>query len=129
MLYEVITALVGGAAGGVGGYTYRNQAAHGAVGAVSGATVGAILGSYASDDTYIILADIKLGIMRHKTAHSSTTVVFQGSQYKEKKVNFKSFDQTYDNGIAAYAGGRFVDQKDVVDGVRGRFLRILSDVI
>lgn len=122
-------ALIGAAAGGVGGYAYRNQPAQAAVGAVSGATVGAILGSYATDNTYIILADIKLGIMRHKSGHSSTTVVFEGSQYKEKKTNFKTFDQTYDNGIAAYAGGRLVDQKDVVEGVRGRFLRILSDVI
>lgn len=122
-------ALIGGAAGGVGGYAYRNQGAHAAVGAVSGATVGAILGSYATDNTYIILADVRLGIMRHKSAHSSTTVVFEGSQYKEKKTNFKSFDKTYDNGIAAYAGGRMVDQKDVVEGVRGRFLRILSDAI
>lgn len=122
-------ALIGGAAGGLGGYGYGNQTGHTVAGTVAGATVGAILGSYATDNTYIVIADTRLGVMRHKSAHKSTTIVFEGSQFKERKTNVQNFDAVADNRIAAYAGGRLVSQGEVVKGVRGRFLRILSDVI
>lgn len=122
-------ALIGGAAGGVGGYGYKNQVGHTAAGTVAGATVGAILGSYATDNTYIVVADTRLGVMRHKGAHTSTTIVFESSQYKERKTSVQNFDAVVDNRIAAYAGGRMVSQGEVVKGVRDRFLRILSDVI
>ena len=120
--------LLGAAAGGVGGYVspYNGGAA---VGAISGAALGAILGSYITDDTYIVVAETTLHIMRHDSRNKQTTIVFTGSPEKEKKTNFHAAGKILRAQISVYAGGRNVEQREIVQGVQQRFARILSDVI
>ncbi|NDV19815.1 hypothetical protein GO013_10320 [Pseudodesulfovibrio sp. JC047] len=128
---------VGLAGGGVAGAyhpmkkgTMNETIAGGAAGAVAGATIGYILGSYMTDDTYIIKAHVTLATIAPKEDNDGTTIVFGKSRkIKRKKNNFRGYRQRSTVNMAVYAGGRNVHQCEIVDGVRGRMLRILTDII
>ncbi|WP_162291142.1 complement resistance protein TraT [Pseudodesulfovibrio profundus] len=128
--------LAGGALGGVAG-AYDpittgsgNTWAKGTAGAVVGATVGYILGSYVTDDTYIIRSDITLATIAPREENDGTTIVFGKSEkISRKKNNFRGFRQREKVTLAVYAGGRNVDQSEITSGVQQRMLRILTDVI
>lgn len=127
----------GGAAGGVAGAyhpTTKGKGAEalagGAAGVVIGATIGHVLGSYVTDDTYIILSDITLATLSPRESNDGTTIIFgKDDKIKRKKNNFRGYRQRETANLAVYAGGRNVSQDEIVDGVRQRLLRILSDVI
>ncbi len=125
--------LGGGAAGGYygaekGGVTGGVAGAVG--GATAGATIGHVLGSYVTDDTYIVISRITLATIAPREESDGTTIVFgEDKKIRRKKNNFRGYRQRSTNKLAVYAGGRNVDQHEIVDGVRQRLLRILSDVI
>lgn len=130
-------SLVGMAGGGVGG-AYNSvkdgktseAIAGGAAGAVAGATIGYILGSYVTDDTYIIISDVTLATIAPREENDGTTIVFgQHKKISRKKNNFRGFRQRSTVNMGVYAGGRNVDQYEIVGGVRERMLRILTDII
>lgn len=128
---------IGGVGGGVGaGYQPLVDGdggkllTHGAAGAVVGATLGNILGSYVTDDTYIIVSDITLATVAPREESDGTTIVFGKDQkISRKKNNFRGYRQRSTVNMAVYAGGRNVDQSEIVEGVRSRMLRILGDII
>ncbi|MDD3310883.1 complement resistance protein TraT [Pseudodesulfovibrio sp.] len=127
----------GGALGGVAG-AYdpiregegRDAVAKGAAGLIVGATLGYIIGSYVTDDTYIIAADVSLATVAPREENDGTTIVFgKDEKIKRKKNNFRGFRQRETLTMAVYAGGRNVSQSEIVTGVRDRMVRILRDVI
>lgn len=127
----------GGALGGVGGAydaTREGQGldavAKGGAGIIVGATLGYIIGSYVTDDTYIIAADVSLGTVAPREDTDGTTIVFgKDEKIKRKKDNFRGFRKRETVSIVTYAGGRNVKQAEIVGGVRDRLFRILRDVI
>lgn len=123
---------LGAAAGGLtGAGVARNQTLGASAGVVAGATLGSIIGSYVTDDTYIVIAYVSLGVVEPERGKQSSTIVFSSSQdtKKEEKTGFRPFRQRINTGISVYAGGRNVPQSGIASQVRQRFKRILSDVI
>ena len=128
-------SFLGAAAGGIAGY--RSQANAGtAIGAVAGATLGNILGSYVTDDTYIIVADVTFGVIK-KLKKSRKTVTFSNSvklknvddlDEDEQTMN-RGFKKTYRTQVSVYAGGRNVSQAEISRQVRQRIIRIVGDFI
>ncbi len=127
----------GGALGGVAGAydsTREGQGmdavAKGGAGIIVGATLGYIIGSYVTDDTYIIATDISLGTVAPREETDGTTIVFgKDEKIKRKKNNFRGFRKRETVSLVVYAGGRNVKQSEIVGGVQGRLVRILRDVI
>jgi hypothetical protein len=128
---------IGGVAGGAGlGYepimdgNGSQTLTRGAAGAVVGATLGSILGSYVTDDTYIIVSDVTLATVAPKEEGDGTTIIFgKNEKISRKKNNFRGYRQRSTVNMAVYAGGRNVSQSEIVDGVRNRMIRILGDII
>lgn len=122
--------LLGAGAGAVAGRHSDAMAAEG-IGLVAGATLGAIAGSYVTDDTYIMIATVTIGIMDSKSGKTVRTITFSSSPklQEEEDDGFKRFKEVGSTKIAVYAGGRNVAQSEVVGEVRRRLIRIVSDII
>ena len=122
---------LGAAGGGLLGASGRGGGVAVAGGVVAGATLGAIVGSYNTEDTYIIVAQVNLGVTDAKRGKKTTSITFgeSKSSKKEEDSGFKPFRQRISTGISVFAGGRNVPQRNIVDGVRRRISRIISDVI
>jgi hypothetical protein len=123
-------AFLGVAAGGIVGA--RSSARAGtAIGIVSGAALGSIIGSYVTNDTYIVVADVSIGVADVRRGKREKTILFGARDKKkeERDSGFKPFREMLDTGIAAYSGGRSISQSRIANDVRQRFLRILMDVI
>jgi uncharacterized protein YcfJ len=128
-------SVLGAAAGGIAGY--RSSANAGtAIGAVSGVTLGNILGSFITDDTYIIIADVTFAVVK-KYRKSRKQVTFSRSaklknvddpDVDEQIIN-RGFKKTYTTQISVYAGGRNVSQAEISGEVRKRIIRIAGDLI
>jgi len=121
---------LGVATGGIIGYR-SNATAGTAIGLFTGATLGSIIGSYVTDDTYIILVDVNIGIVRPQSGITDTTIVFSASK-KEKyqeRTGVTHFSEKLHTRIAVYAGGRNVIQNQIAGGVKERMKSILADII
>ena len=118
-------AVAGGAVGS------RNDSAGAAIGTVVGATLGIILGSYITEDTYIVIADVNFLTVEPGIGKSETTVTFSASEKKitTEDTGFKPFRNKLQTGVFVYAGGTNTPQSKISNGVRNRFIRILSDII
>jgi hypothetical protein len=123
-------SFLGATGGGIVGYRSSLDAGT-AIGVVSGATLGAIIGSYITDDTYVIVAKVTIGL--NESSESDQKSITFGSSPKLQKENIhkgiKRFKEVGSTRIAVYAGGRNVDQGQIVDGVKQRLLSIISDII
>lgn len=122
-------AFLGAAAGGIAGAQASTTGA--AVGILVGATLGTIIGSYVTEDTYIIVAEVNLGITEPGAGKSKKTITFGSSPSleEEEQTGFKPFRSVLRTRIAVYAGGRSIGQSVVADEVRRRLIRIVSDII
>lgn len=124
-------AFLGGAAGGVAGYQGSQQSRNMAAGLIGGATLGAIVGSYASDDTYITVAEVTVAVADHYRGTTKKTIRFSASPplQEEQRSSIKPFEALLQTRVAVYAGGRNVSQGQVAAGVRDRLARIVADAI
>lgn len=122
--------LLGAGAGAVAGRHSDAMAVEG-IGLVTGATLGAIVGSYVADDTYITIATVTIGIMDEKSGKTVRTITFSSSPklQEEEDDGFKRFKEVGSTTVAVYAGGRNITQNQVVEEVRHRLIRIVSDII
>ncbi|MCH7928896.1 MAG: hypothetical protein IIA01_00115 [Proteobacteria bacterium] len=123
---------LGAAGGGLAGAAISGgRAIETTAGVISGITLGTILGSYVTEDTYIVVADVNIGLMDIERGERETTIVFSASKKEERRERsgFKPFRDRVSTGIAVYSGGRNLPQYRIADSVRQRFLRILGDVI
>ncbi len=123
---------IGGSAGGIAGY--RSGATAGtAGGALVGATIGSIVGSNVTDDTYIVVAEVSLGITDNVgSGGGDQKVITFGSSPKlqeELPSNFKPFREVIRTKIAVYAGGRNTSQQMIAEQVKQRLVTIISDSI
>lgn len=102
-----------------------------AIGILSGATLGSIIGSYVTEDTYIIIAEVNIGVVEQGGGDSKTTIIFSSSDIQEhnERTGLKHFRERLSTRISVYAGGRNVKQYQIAAGVRQRFGHILSDII
>ena len=127
---------LGAAGGGIAGY--RSKATAGtAIGVVAGATLGNILGSYVTDDTYIIIARVSFQRVKDPKKRDGRTVTFSRSvpghvedeEDKEERLTRRKLKDQFTTSVAVYAGGRMVKQSQISEQVRQRFVRIISDII
>lgn len=122
-------AFLGAAAGGIAG-AQRGGGADLAAGALAGVTLGTVAGSYVAENTYIVVADVTIGIVNREEGVRETVLQFgAGEPEREREPIFQGFDRTISIEVAVFAGGRNVAQATIAGEVRQRFVRILSDVL
>lgn len=121
---------LGAGVGYVAGRHSSVKAAEG-IGIVTGAALGSVVGSYQTKDTYIIIAKVNIGIMDSKSGKTTRTITFSSSPklQEDEDDGFKRFKEVVSTEIAVYAGGRNIEQSEVVDKVKRRLVRIVSDII
>ena len=124
---------LGGAAGGVAGYR-SNSPAGTAAGVIAGATLGAILGSYVTDDTYVVVAEVSIGVTDSlgEDNNNKKTITFGASPKMQEEFipkNFRPFREVLRTKIAVFAGGSNTQQQQISEQVRLRLLGIVSDAI
>jgi len=126
---SVIGALMGST---YGGSTNKGNI----VASVSGATIGNILGSYITNDTYMVVAEVTFGVVK-KYKLSKKRITFSRSRKlaniddptANEKVYARGFKKTFTTQFTVYAGGRNINQSAVADEVRQRAVRIAADFI
>lgn len=122
---------LGAAAGGLGGYRSNTRGSVGA-GMLAGATLGSIIGSYDTTDTYIVVAEVSIGVFDVQNPASSERVITFSSSpslQRERMENYSPFRQVLRTKVAVYGGGRNATQGEVAPEVRRRLMQIVSDVI
>jgi hypothetical protein len=125
--------LLGAAGGGLAGYDRRRDFVGTGAGILVGATIGAVVGSFVRDETYLIIADVAVGIIDPRRGSTSKTIIMDSSPLmkdeQEIRTGIRPFNQRLETQIAVYAGGRNASQNTIAEAVRQRFLRILLDII
>lgn len=123
-------AFLGAAAGGIIGVR-SNAEAGTAIGLVSGVALGAILGTFVTDDTYIVVADVNIAVTDLSRVERKTSITFGADDIDEEKQSsgFKPFQERLQTGVSVYAGGRSITQSEIAGQVKQRLVRILADVI
>jgi hypothetical protein len=123
----------GGAAAGYYSHDHgAEQLSQTGMGMVSGAGIGAILGSYVRDETFAVIAQISVAIPRSKKEAPKSTIVFSESRKRRKEKMrrvFRQYRHKYDITAASYAGGTNIDQADIAQQVRERFCRIIANIM
>ncbi len=127
---------LGASAGGLAGVARGGDIAP-AAGTIAGATLGSIVGSFVTDDTYIIVAKVTFGIIKGAPKRDGKSITFSRSisghpedaEEIEERRKARGFRQTHSTGISVFAGGRNVHQSDIAGMVRQRFVRIIRDII
>ena len=121
-------AFLGGAAGGLA-VGSGELATAGAI--VGGATLGAIIGSHVTKDTYMIVAEVTIGVVDQRRGKTEETLVFGASKRKMKTRAraYKGFDRRAQTKIAVYAGGTSIGPSRVSVEVNRRLVSIISDII
>jgi hypothetical protein len=129
-------AFLGASAGGLAGAA-RDEGVATAAGLIAGATLGTIIGSYVTDDTYIIVAEVTFGIIKGPAKRDGKRITFSRSitghpedaEEREERRKRRGFAKTPQAKIAVFAGGRNVRQSEIAAQVRQRFVRIIRDII
>ena len=130
-------SFLGGAAGAVTGYrsNYRGSTEGNTVaGALVGATIGGILGSFVTSDTYIVVAEVSIGIPdgTSEGGGDKKTITLGSSPTLQEEIiprNYRPFREVKRTKVAVYAGGSGGSQEQIADQVRQRLIRIVSDAI
>lgn len=127
--FGLIGALVGSK---YGGQTDRGIT----LATISGAAIGNILGHYATEDTYIIVAQVTFAVVK-PYKKSKKRVTFSRSEKlvdiddpnEEEKIITRGLKKRYMTQITVYAGGRNLSQSTISDKVKARAVRIVADFI
>jgi hypothetical protein len=97
---------------------------------LAGATIGAIAGSYVTDDTYIIISRVTIGIIDRTNNHKKTVTFSSSTKLQEEEYSgITAFEKVMTTRVAVFAGGRIVKQAEIVQGVKRRLQSIISDII
>ncbi|WP_027721267.1 complement resistance protein TraT [Maridesulfovibrio zosterae] len=122
---------IGGVGGAYAGARVGKSADATVIGAASGASIGAIAGQYATQDTYIMIAEVGLGLVDKTAKRKKYVINFGDTQIKrhDEETGFTAYRAREAVQIAVYAGGDSTQQSKIVKGVSQRFKRILEDVI
>ena len=124
---------LGGAAGALTG---NHSSAPGATasGLLVGATLGAILGSHITEDTYIVVAEVSIGVTDSvgDRGGDKKTITFGSSPKMQEEIipkNFRPFREVLRTKISVFAGGTNTAQQQIAEQVRQRLVGIVSDAI
>lgn len=131
-------AFLGGVSGNIAGMRSSQPAAR-AIGTVAGATVGAILGSFVTEDTYIIISDVSVAAIKERySPKPAKTVTFSRSPKTQAEIESdeemrrlpkRSMSKIIGTGVAVYAGGTNTEQSEIAQMVRERIARIVGNII
>lgn len=125
-------SFLGASAGGISGYR-SNSAGSTFGGVVLGATIGSILGSYVTEDTYIVVAEISIGVTDNVAGSTDKkTITFGSSPKMQEEVvtrNFRPFREALRTKVSVFAGGTNTGQHQIAEQVRQRLIAIVGDAI
>lgn len=123
---------LGGAAGALSGNRSSSPGAT-ASGLIVGATLGSILGSYITEDTYMIVAEVSIGVTDSvgETSDKKTITFGSSPKMQEEKIakNFRPFREVLRTKISVFAGGTNTSQQQIAEQVKQRLVSIVSDSI
>lgn len=124
---------LGAAAGGISGYRSNSPAAT-TTGLIAGATLGTILGSYITEDTYIVVAEVSIGVTDSigDSSNNKKTITFGSSPRAQEEFlpkNYRPFREVLRTRISVYAGGDNTSQQQIAEQVRQRLVAIVSESI
>lgn len=86
--------------------------------------------SYLPKNRVLIIASVTLATVIPEFVGDETVISFTtGKKIRQKKTNFKGFRSRDSIDLAVYAGGTMAEKGDIIGEVRGRYLRILKDII
>ncbi|MFW5501253.1 MULTISPECIES: complement resistance protein TraT [unclassified Maridesulfovibrio] len=124
-------SLWGGTGGAYLGATLGQTLDSMILGSASGAAIGAIIGQYTTQDTYVMVADVILGVVDKYAKKRKAIVQFDDTRIKweDEDDGFTSYRSRERIKAAVYAGGDNTAQSKIVRGVTLRFKRILQDII
>ena len=126
---------LGGSAGGLAGARYGSTRTDIGIGIVSGATLGSIIGSFVTDDTYIIVSDVSYASVKDLRSKAGKTITFsrstnmQEDKDEDQNESKRSIKKVIRTGVAVYAGGRNTPQSEISGMVRERIARIVGNII
>jgi hypothetical protein len=127
---------LGAGAGGLAGAARSDAVAAGA-GILAGATLGAIIGSNVTEDTYVIVGRVTFGEIKERTESEKQVIFSRSPRTRHDKDDeddegirkSRSLRQAHSSGVAVYAGGRNTPQSEIAGEVRRRWARIVGDMI
>ncbi len=129
---------LGAVAGNIAGQRSRTMGGR-AIGTFSGATLGAILGSFVQEDTYIIVSDVNVATIKERfSSKPAKTVTFSRSpktleelesEETMRRAPKRSMANIVGTGVAVYAGGTNTAQSEISGLVRERIARIVGNII
>jgi len=124
-------AFLGGSAAGLAAYGATRGGIETAAGVLAGATLGAILGSYQREETYIVVAEVSLAVVDKRRGSKETKIVFGKTltQKDSKRNEFRGFRDRASTKVSVFSGGRNMDQGAIAQRVRERFRSILEGII
>lgn len=130
-------SFLGAAAGGLAGAAKTSGGVIGTTaGVLAGATLGNILGSFITDDTYIVVSRVTFGIIKEKkrskkyiTFSRSPKTRYEDEDNEEKERKKRGFRRTVTTKLSVFAGGRNTAQSEIAAEVRARIARIVGNFI
>ncbi len=131
-------SFLGAATGGlIAAAKTKNDPIGTSAGILSGATFGGILGSFITDDTYIVVTRVTFAVIRDKkrpkkynTFSRSPKLRYKDEEDEEEKDRKKrGIKRAYTTGLSVFAGGRNTAQSEIAAEVRARIARIVGNFI
>lgn len=129
---------VGALLGGVAGYEAGRRpggvsTASGVVlGAVAGATLQEVLRAHNEYDSYLVLCDVNIGVVRQENkARDSFVIGGNRMEHKrdDERATFDSFAMRETVKLAVYAGDRRENLSYVVGAIQDRLSRVVANLI
>lgn len=129
---------VGALLGAVAGYELSKGA--GGIGAGSGAILGAIAGATLQDvirvntenDTYVVLCDVNIGVVRQESK-SKDSFVIGGNRMEhlrdDERSTFESFAIKDTVKVSVYAGDKRSNRAMVIQAIQDRLARVVANLI
>lgn len=128
---------VGALLGGVAGYEMAKRP--GGMGAGSGALLGAIAGATLQDvlrysneyDTYLVLTDVNIGVVKQENKKKDFFVIGGNriEQREEDNGTFESFAMRETLKVAVYGGDKRERRTQVMNAMQDRLTHVLSNLL
>lgn len=123
--------------GGVAGYEMAKRP--GGLGPGSGALLGAVAGATLQEvlranneyDSYLVLSDVNVGVVKQENRKKDFFVIGGNriEQRQEDNGTFESFAMRETVKVAVYAGDRRERRGQVMDAIQDRLARVLSNLL
>ncbi len=123
--------------GGVAGYEMAKRpggmgpGSGALLGAVAGATLQEVLRSNNEYDSYLVLSDVNVGVVKQENLKKDFFVIGGNriEQRQEDNGTFESFAMRETVKVAVYAGDRRERRGQVMDAIQDRLARVLSNLL